>query len=156
MKVSKELAKKILASQETAVLPLLIEMPLPPTTNNLFINIKRGRIISPDYREWKADVLKYLKGVGAVRQYPVAITCIIVDGTGWRSNSDVANREKAAVDALVENHILEGDSCKYVRSVQSVLLEMEDAAEVRFYVHIKPFVQPDDLTELVRTNRIDV
>jgi Holliday junction resolvase RusA-like endonuclease len=121
-----------------------INIPLPPSTNNLFINLKRGgRTESPKYRAWKKEVSPILESVPAVKSYPVQLTLAVRVGKGWRSNSDIANREKAATDALVSAGILKDDTCKYV---QRVVIELWDSETrnnqvVSMFIRIEP-MQP--------------
>lgn len=97
---------------------LSFTLPLCPTANNLFLNTRRGRVKSKAYREWSERAAWFLKDVPAwLYGYPVAIDITIVSGKGWTLACDVANREKAAVDAIVAAGILAGDSCRYVRRV---------------------------------------
>ncbi len=117
-----------------------IQIPLPPSTNNLFINKKRGgRIDSPKYRAWKKLVAPLLNGIPPVKSYPVQITLAIRKGKGWRSNSDIANREKAATDALVTAGILLDDTEK---CIQRVVIESwqpkSPNQEVKMFVRVEP------------------
>ena len=97
--------------------PIEIELPLPPTSNNLFPTGRNGkRFISPEYREWKKVAADKLNNVQAWKgEYPVRITIVVVRGKGWKESSDIANREKATVDSLVQNGIIEADDCLHVR-----------------------------------------
>jgi Holliday junction resolvase RusA-like endonuclease len=119
--------------------PLTIELPLPPTTNNLFINSRGGgRVLSVRYRDWKPLAAARLKHLPPVTEYPVAITYRIIWGKGWRANWDVSNREKAATDALVEAGVLQGDSCLYVcRTVSEIVDPGNRKLPVRFAVIIE-------------------
>lgn len=95
-----------------------IELPIAPTTNNLFLNLRNGgRTLSPKYRAWKKKAAAALRGIEAIENYPVRVRIAIRNGKGWRSNSDVANREKATIDAMVECGVLAGDSSPYVQNV---------------------------------------
>jgi Holliday junction resolvase RusA-like endonuclease len=121
-----------------------IQIPLPPSTNNLFINLKRGgRTESPKYRAWKKEVAPILESVSPVRTYPVQITLAIRDGKGWRSNSDIANREKAATDALVSAGIITDDQQKYVRRLVMEFWDSETRNNqvVSMFIRIEP-MQP--------------
>jgi Holliday junction resolvase RusA-like endonuclease len=126
-------------SMPTSGLPIEIELPMPPTTNNLFLNVRgRGRIVSPDYQSWKESVMPHLESLTPIEEYPVSITLTIVWGKGWRSNSDVANREKATTDALVAAGILRDDSCKYVSQIISQITAPNRNGQSRLLVKIEP------------------
>jgi hypothetical protein len=106
---------------------LTIHLPLCPTTNNLFLNVGRRRVKTKAYREWSDRAAFCLKDVPAwCGPYPVALDIAIVGGKGWTKACDVANREKACVDAIVGAGILEGDSCRYVTDVR---VRCEDGAD---------------------------
>jgi Holliday junction resolvase RusA-like endonuclease len=93
-------------------------LPLPPTTNNLFINRGKGRVKSPEYRTWQARAATILAKSGKWHGgYPVRVSIAILGGSDWRMNSDIANREKATVDALVQSGVIHDDSCKHVQEV---------------------------------------
>lgn len=99
---------------------------IPPTTNNLRMPGKfkgQSRLISTkQYRDWKLVVGRWL-ALGASRN----IIPVIGEGRryalqffiGMWSNvlttsADMANREKAAIDAMVEAHILPQDSMRWI------------------------------------------
>jgi len=92
-------------------LRLDLTLPVPPGTNNLFINARgrnRGRIKSPDYREWIERAKPYLDGAGKITHKPFCVTIVLP--ANIRKNSDVANREKAVTDLLVACGTIPGDS----------------------------------------------
>jgi len=96
--------------------PLVITLPLSPSTNNLFRNAGKRRIVTPEYAAWKVRVAAILRKTPQwTGGYPVGITITIIGGSDWRMNADVANREKATVDALVSAGIIHSDSCKHVQ-----------------------------------------
>lgn len=89
-----------------------IRLPFPPSTNNLFLNAPRGRVITPEYRAWKDHAGWELKA-----QRPPAVTdrCTIEIHIDERRQGDADNRAKAVLDLLVEGGVLRGDSKKYVK-----------------------------------------
>ena len=86
-----------------------LELPYPPTTNNLFINRGRKRIKSSEYRAWSELCtwqIKQQKPPKVVGPYAVDIVVKRPD----RRKRDISNLIKALEDALVENGIVEDDS----------------------------------------------
>ena len=97
-------------------------IPIPPSTNNLYINVKRrkgkrsgGRIKSPRYCDWIDRAAPHLLGWKWLGGYPVAITITVLATV--RATRDIANFEKAVTDLLVSQGVITGDSVKYVTSM---------------------------------------
>ena len=89
-------------------------LPFPPSTNNLFINKGRRRVLSLEYRLWREAAAWELKAQKAKPFKGRAIVHIDIDDT---RKGDADNRSKAILDALVEYGVLAGDSKKHVRRV---------------------------------------
>jgi Holliday junction resolvase RusA-like endonuclease len=86
----------------------------------------RGRIIAPHYRAWKEDVAKRLHGVVTApleRPYGVLIRLNI------SHQSDIDNRTKAVLDALVNAGVICGDQwiddCRSIRDLSVDECEVE-------------------------------
>ncbi len=81
---------------------LTICFPVPPTTNHLFATYNGRRIISREYKAWKADA-----GPKVIEQWEAQGRPVPPKGYSlhYRFNidhkSDIGNREKAATDLLV-------------------------------------------------------
>jgi crossover junction endodeoxyribonuclease RusA len=97
---------------------LVIALPKPPTSNNLFINGARsGRVKSAQYRAWIKEA-----GWRLAEQRPplmagkVAIL-IEVEEPKTARRQDVANREKAVTDLLVSHRVIQGDDQRFVREL---------------------------------------
>jgi Holliday junction resolvase RusA-like endonuclease len=98
---------------------LVIELPMPPTTNNLFATDKRSgrRFRTIEYQEWVHDA-----GWRLNKQRPplmagkVAIL-IEVEEPKTARRQDVANREKAVTDLLVSHRVIQGDDQRFVREL---------------------------------------
>jgi len=99
---------------ETRV-PFTLKLPLPPSTNNLFVNVPdRGRVPSNKYKAWRqaaADSLwqqkrRFVSG-------PVRITIVVRD----EGRSDLDNRSKAPIDFLVLHGFINDDSRQTVREL---------------------------------------
>lgn len=94
---------------------VVVALPMPPTTNNLFAGAGRRRFKTSVYRAWEDragwELLRQrpgrLKGPVAVR-----IEVSELDSTDtW----DLCNREKATMDLLVTHGVIEGDHRPIVR-----------------------------------------
>ena len=95
---------------------ITLRLPVPPSTNNLFINVKHGgRVPSPKYRLWKqqaADTLwtqkrKKIEGQVSVR--------IVVPDKGRR---DLDNFCKACLDFLVNHQFIATDDRHTLRKLE--------------------------------------
>ena len=110
---------------------VVINLCMPPSTNNLFFNGsgRTGRVRTPEYNAWIKEA-----GYQLSRQHPARIRGSRVDILIEVSDSestmswDVANREKAAVDLLVTHGVIVGDSKRHVRQIT---LRWADVAGVR-------------------------
>lgn len=106
-------------SRVPAVDRLQVVLPLPPTTNNLFLNTKsptRPRVKTPEYRAWIVKAEQALTLAHPVRA-PVAIRIYVRPGRGLICTSDIENRSKAIADILVARGVLPNDNIQYVHSV---------------------------------------
>ena len=90
-----------------------IDLPSPPSTNNLFITLpNRKRIKSPQYRGWIVDA-----GWDLVRQKPgridgpFTVEILIPDTT----KIDVDNSTKSVLDLLVKHGVIEDDNPRLCR-----------------------------------------
>lgn len=106
-----------------------IKIPFPPTTNNLFLNVKgKGRVPTPEYRAWRQHA-----SLVVASQRPMQITkrvCVHVD-LDQRRQGDADNRLKAPLDLLVSCGVLIGDSKNHVKRA-SVGWEEIDECQIRF------------------------
>lgn len=109
---------------------------MPPTSNNLFATVsgkgftftrkgkirnKSIRVKTKDYVDWLAKAVPVMREMGQVKNFPVEVRIVLFPGDGWRSTSDVANREKAVTDALVTAGVIPDDNTKYVYGVRVAL-----------------------------------
>lgn len=96
---------------------VIISTPFPPSTNNLFINVAKGRIPSARYADWRQEAGWSLKA-----QRPTAIKGPVVlryqfqEGQDKRKR-DIGNLEKAPTDLLVEHGVIEADDNTIVRGI---------------------------------------
>lgn len=99
---------------------LELHLPFPPTTNNLFANLRGGRggrYPTKAYKAWRERA-----AVAIRRQAPEpikgAVTLDIQLGRPDRRRRDLSNYIKALEDALVQHGLIEDDSM-----VQALLVE---------------------------------
>lgn len=96
---------------------VVINLPMPPTTNNLFTGTGIRRHRSSEYNAWIKEA-----GWRLAAQRPpltdgkVSILIEIEEPKTARLQ-DCANREKAPVDLLVKHGVIRGDDQRYVREV---------------------------------------
>lgn len=95
-----------------------IDLPLPPTGNQLFINLKRGgRTLKPVYRQWRdnAAALIAVQAAGSRVSGPYALH--ISAGRPDRRKRDIDNIIKPISDALVKGGLVDDDSdCQCVKA----------------------------------------
>jgi Holliday junction resolvase RusA-like endonuclease len=94
-----------------------ISLPLPPSVNGLFVNVRgRGRVRSEGYRKWALEAGWMLKAQRPGKfLVPVNISIEINPPNGRAFDLD--NRNKALLDLLVEHQIIPDDSIRWVRKV---------------------------------------
>lgn len=121
---------RVVASGAAPSHAVRINIPMPPTTNNLFNSFARGgkivRCETKQYRLWKAIVKPRLALMPRVTAFPVEVCILLRPGKGWRITSDVSNREKAAIDSLVDAGVLPDDNQRYVTSVRIAVDTVRD------------------------------
>lgn len=109
---------------ESCILEVCV--PLPPTTNNLYLNAKYGgRVPTAKYKDWKGETEELFQQLTPMTQFPISVTITINGGKGFRKGSDIANREKGIIDAIVAAGVIPDDSWEYV---QRVVIEYQPAA----------------------------
>ncbi len=95
----------------------IIDLPFPPSVNNLFLNGKHGRFRSQKYDSWIMEA-----GAEIMRQRPskvagqVALSFEFQEGRDKRKR-DITNLVKAPEDLLVKHGIIEADDGSIVREV---------------------------------------
>ena len=94
----------------------VIELPFPPSTNNLFINVKHGRIPSQRYEDWRLEA-----GLMLNKHQPVAgpVSIAYEFGEPDRRKRDLDNLLKAPSDLLVTHGVIEADDCSIVKSISA-------------------------------------
>lgn len=96
---------------------ITINLPFPPSTNNLFINGKAGRFRSQKYDSWIQEAgNEILRQRPSKVSGPVNLSFEFQDGRDNRKR-DVTNLIKAPEDLLVKHGLIEADDGSIVRSV---------------------------------------
>lgn len=108
---------------------MTFDLPMPPSVNNLFSTIvikgKSRRIITREYKAWKAQAAaalapQYAAYGGPAVHRPVHLKIAL--GMGYRG--DIANREKAITDLLVEHVEMPDD-----RYIERITIERDQSVE---------------------------
>jgi len=98
----------------------VINLPFPPSTNNLFVNGSKGRFPSQKYADWIQEA-----GWELTRQRPAKVLGPVVlffhfqDNRKPKRPRDVTNLIKAPEDLLVKHGIIEADDHTIVRGVEA-------------------------------------
>ena len=92
-----------------------LEVPIPPSTNQLYRNVSRkGRVKTTKYKAWLKEALWVIKAGIPVLEPPVQVGVTIYGGKGFSVQSDISNRVKALEDALVETGRIPDDNVQFV------------------------------------------
>lgn len=86
----------------------MVRLPVPPSTNNLYINLKHGRMVSPAYKAWRLEAgLKLnLRKSDTFGTLPVQVGLMVPRKPKSR---DIDNFAKAPIDLLVAHGIIADD-----------------------------------------------
>ncbi len=98
-----------------------VVIPLPPSTNGLFSNVRNGgRVVTVKYKNWRAEAGWILRKAQAERiVFPIPGPCWF-----WakielpvKDRGDIDNRHKAAIDLLVSLGLTPDDKWQW-RAIQ--------------------------------------
>lgn len=103
--------------------PLFADLPLSPSVNEAYKNIKSGRAKTKRYRTW-ANAAGW--ELNAQRVRPVRGPVEIELRINPPKNADPDNRIKAVLDLLVDHRLIDGDTCQTVRRVSVIVDETVD------------------------------
>ena len=122
----------------------MIALPVPPSTNNLFINARngKGRFLSPAYKAWRksaADALTLCAWDMPARPYGVTIRVNV------NHQRDVDNTAKPILDFLVAHNVISGD--QWVNALHVYRDRTIDGCTVEFF-------DPDCITIGEAANRV--
>ena len=125
---------------------ICIDMPMPPTTNNLFITAGKRRPRSAEYDAWFKEA-GYRMNVQRPPLMAGKVTLLIeVEEPKTARRQDVANREKAVVDLLVKHRVIQGDDQRFVRQIT---LRWADVAGVRVTITPLPLLTVNSILKAV-------
>ncbi len=103
---------------------VVISLPMPPSTNNLFFNARPspsagwgGRTRTPEYVAWVKEAGTILASQRPPQVLGKVSLLIEVQEPETKRRQDVANREKAVTDLLVTHRVIEGDDQRFVREI---------------------------------------
>jgi Holliday junction resolvase RusA-like endonuclease len=111
----------------------VINLPFPPSVNNLFVNGKYGRFRSQRYDSWIMEA-----GNEILRQRPSKVVGPVVlsfefqEGRDNRKR-DITNLLKAPEDLLVKHGIIQADDGSIVRSVRASWSEAVEGVRVTIH-----------------------
>lgn len=98
---------------------IVILLPFPPSTNNLFVNGMRGRFPSQKYADWIAEAGWELKRQRPSKTLgPVSIHFEFQSGRDKRKR-DITNLLKAPEDLLVKFGVIEADDNTIVQEISA-------------------------------------
>lgn len=89
-----------------------VELPPPPSTNNLFFTKGKRRFKTDEYKAWLASAVPILSRLKRP-DLPCEIYLYLIGN--WNERRDGSNTVKAVEDALVAAGVIPDDSLKYVR-----------------------------------------
>jgi Holliday junction resolvase RusA-like endonuclease len=96
---------------------VVICLPIPPTTNNLFAGTGKRRYRTSEYNSWIEEAGWQIATQKPPQVYGRVSLTIEVREPKSLHRMDLANREKATVDLLVKHLVIQGDSQFYVREL---------------------------------------
>jgi Holliday junction resolvase RusA-like endonuclease len=111
-----------------------IEIPIPPSANNLWRVVKRrprrgrcgkqtkGVIRTQHYQNWLEDTVPLIRVGMPVFRGPVKVVITIRGGEGFGEDRDIGNTEKATLDAMVHACRIANDNCQHVVHEEIVYL----------------------------------
>lgn len=85
-----------------------LTLPYPPTLNNLFKNVRNGRVKSAAYNGWLAQALVALRGQRPTK-HAGSFRCTILLTRPDRRRRDIDNTVKAILDLLTTAGVIEDD-----------------------------------------------
>ena len=91
-----------------------VTVPIPPSTNNLYVNLKRGgRVPSKEYTAWQKAVMELVARLRPPVSYPCKFFCLLSGKVFQQRDGD--NCQKPLLDMCKKAGVIADDSLKYVR-----------------------------------------
>jgi crossover junction endodeoxyribonuclease RusA len=107
----------------------IYELPLPPTTNNLYFNLpKGGRAKTSQYTAWITEAgweIARQRRANNAKKFTVPVSLLY---EVKKTRRDLGNTEKAVSDLLVRQGVIEDDGPQYV---SEIVLRWADVSGVR-------------------------
>lgn len=116
---------------------LVINLPYPPSGNNLFSNFGKGRVKSPRYREWSNKAAWEVRAQVGPKGIKGPYGLTILAGRPDKRKRDIGNLLKSVEDSLVAGGAVEDDSlCQRVEArwepglvgIRAIILATQEAA----------------------------
>lgn len=123
------------------------EVPMPTTTNNLYMPSEgRGKVKTPEYRQWIKDAENSLTGQRMVRfEGLVRVTILIYGGKGFDVDCDASNRIKAPEDLMVRLGVLRADDVRIVRESGARYIPPKAKGQIaRCVIRIEEYKETED------------
>lgn len=116
MKIPKDIERKCLELAGVPPAPAgrlpYVVLPVPPSTNNLFLSVGRRRVKTPQYRAWIAEADPIAARLQPPPGTPFGVSITVYGHGRLNTARDLANCEKAIVDSLVRTGVIPGDSIR--------------------------------------------
>ena len=114
---------------------LVIQLPLGPSSNNMFATVGKKRIRTVEYKAWAMEA-GYILNLQRPPLMAGKVSLLIeVEEPKTARRTDIGNKEKAVTDLLVSHRVIQGDDQRFVRQIT---LRWADVAGVR--VTVMPWV----------------
>lgn len=113
---------------------MMVRLPVPPSTNNLFANGKGGRFITDKYKAWRdnAGWMLNIARPGTFGAMKVAIKLYVPRKPASR---DIDNFAKGPIDLLVAHRVINDD-----KQVERLVIERHDDPDI--VLSVEPFGEP--------------
>lgn len=99
--------------------PISADLPLPPSTNHLFLTRGRRRVKTPAYRTWLALAVPQLRVLQRPERFPVELRVTLIGGSGLNETRDLDNILKPVQDAIVNAGVLPADDLRFVAAISA-------------------------------------
>lgn len=87
-----------------------VDIPVPPSTNKLFVTRKGRRFKSPEYRAWLRAAVPMLRQLASPDWSPFGVRLTLFDDGALSPHRDIDNIIKPVLDCLVKAGVIRNDS----------------------------------------------